>query len=102
MTRCAIYARCSTDEQTTTNRDFLAIQIKEIRHRGYAISYGERDSGALCISVPILHYSLPVTLSVVGPDSRLQPRENAVLEALKAASNRISNKLQALSLNKDR
>ena len=83
---------------TTTNKDFLATQIKQIRHRGYAISYGERDTGALCVSVPILHYSLPVSLSVVGPENRLQPHENAVLEALKVASNNISNKLQALSL----
>jgi DNA-binding IclR family transcriptional regulator len=80
-------------ERTVTNKELLMAQIKEIRQQGYAISYGERIPGALCISVPINNYVLPVAMSVVGPESRLQLRATAVIEELKASSVRISNNI---------
>ena len=80
-------------ERTVTNKELLMAQIKEIRQQGYAISYGERIPGALCISVPINNYVLPVALSVVGPESRLQLRATGVIEELKASSVRISNNI---------
>jgi DNA-binding IclR family transcriptional regulator len=80
-------------ERTITNKEQLIAQIKEIRREGYAISYGERIPGALCLSVPIKYYVLPVALSVVGPESRLQLRAKEVTEELKASSVRISSNI---------
>ncbi len=71
----------------------LMTQLEEIREQGYAVSHGERIDGALCISVPIRNYILPVVLSVVGPESRLRPRLERVIEELKASAGRISDKI---------
>lgn len=77
-------------ERTVTSQEQLTAQVKEIRQQGYAVSYGERVPGAMCVSVPIKNYSLPVALSVVGPESRLRPREKEVIAELKSSSARIS------------
>ncbi|OGO32733.1 MAG: hypothetical protein A2Z29_07955 [Chloroflexi bacterium RBG_16_56_11] len=82
-------------DRTVTNKEHLMAQIKEVRVKEYAITYGEKIAGALCISAPVKNYSLPVALSVVGPESRLHPKAGEVLEALRAAVTRISQKLQA-------
>jgi DNA-binding IclR family transcriptional regulator len=68
-------------------------QIEETKQQGYAVSYGKRIAGAMCISVPIKNYVLPAALNIVGPESRLQPRLNTVIEELKASSDRISEKI---------
>jgi DNA-binding IclR family transcriptional regulator len=83
-------------DRTVTNKELLTAQVKEIRQQGYAISYGERIPGAMCISAPIKNYSLPVALSVVGPESRLQTRAKQVTEGLKASSNRISKNMAGI------
>ena len=79
--------------RTVTSKELLMTQVKEIRQRGYAVSYGERIAGAMCISVPIKNYSLPVALSVVGPESRLKLREKEVIAELIASSARISDNI---------
>jgi IclR family KDG regulon transcriptional repressor len=85
-------------ERTITSKELLIAQIKEIRQQGYAVSYGERIPGALCISVPIKNYILPVALSVIGPESRLQPRVKEVIEEMKASSIRISSNIAGILL----
>ena len=80
-------------ERTITNKELLMTQVKEIRQQGYAVSYGERIPGAICISVPIKHYILPVALSVVGPENRLHPRVKEVVEEMKVISGRISSNI---------
>jgi IclR family KDG regulon transcriptional repressor len=85
-------------ERSVTNKELLMAQIKEIRQQGYAVSYGERIPGALCISAPIKNYILPVSLSVVGPESRLQPRAKEVIEEIKASSGRISSNIAGIFL----
>jgi DNA-binding IclR family transcriptional regulator len=77
-------------ERTVINKELLQVQIKEIKQQGYAISYGERNYGGMCISAPISGYMLPVAISIVGPESRLQPRAKEVIEELKTGVSRIS------------
>jgi DNA-binding IclR family transcriptional regulator len=65
-------------------------QIKEARRLGYDISYGERVPGAMCVSIPIKNYTLPAVLSIVGPESRLRPREKEAIAEMKTSAGRIS------------
>jgi DNA-binding IclR family transcriptional regulator len=80
-------------EHTVTSKELLIAQIREIRQQRYATSHGERNPGVVCISVPIQGYILPVALSVIGPEIRLQPRAKEVIEEMKASSGRISGKI---------
>jgi IclR family transcriptional regulator, KDG regulon repressor len=77
-------------ERVEAVKQQLAEQINTIRRQGYFISYGERVPGATCISVPIKNYTLPVVLSIVGPESRIKPREKEAVAELKASAARIS------------
>ena len=77
-------------ERTITDKRILLAQIADVRKTGYAISRSERIPETICISVPVYHYSLPLVLSVVGPDIRLQQRMREVVTELKASSVRVS------------
>lgn len=76
-----------------TDRKVLLAQLRDIKRQGYAISYGERIPEAICISATIKHYSHPVALSVLGPESRLKPRLDEIKEELIASAGRISNNI---------
>jgi DNA-binding IclR family transcriptional regulator len=83
-------------ESTVTDKELLKAQVQDIRKKGYALSLGERVAGATCIAVPINNYILPVALSVVGPEIRLQPRVKEVIAELKTSSDRISQNIQKI------
>jgi DNA-binding IclR family transcriptional regulator len=80
-------------ERTVTDKKLLLAQIAEVRKTGYSVSHSERIPDTICISVPVYSYSLPVVLSVVGPDIRLQSRVREVIGELKASSTRISKNI---------
>jgi len=80
-----------------TDRNALIAQLKAIKRQGYAISYGERIAGAVCVSAAIRHYSHPVALSVLGPKNRLKPRLEEIKEELMASAGRISNSIMNTS-----
>jgi IclR family transcriptional regulator, KDG regulon repressor len=77
-------------ERTVADKETLKAQIKEIRRQGYAISHGEWIKGVVCISVPVFNYTLPLSLSVVGPESRLKQHENEAIAELQKSASRIS------------
>jgi IclR family acetate operon transcriptional repressor len=79
-----------TTEKTVTDKHLLMEQIMEIRRQGYCITYGERISGAVCISAPIGHYLCPASISIVGPEDRLGPKVDEVVAELKASAGRIT------------
>jgi DNA-binding IclR family transcriptional regulator len=83
-------------DRTVTDKDLLKAQLDEVRRKGYAISYGERVPGTMCISVPVKDYLIPVVLSVVAPEIRLQPRAKEVLAEVKLSASRISAGLAAI------
>ncbi len=80
-------------EHTVTDKQQLMAQLKQIRRQGYAISYGERISGGIAMSVPIKNYILPASISILGPESRIKPRITDFLNELIAASTRVSQNL---------
>jgi DNA-binding IclR family transcriptional regulator len=83
----------SPTRHTVTDKDMLLSQIKEIRREGYAISRGEWLDRVMCISVPVTGYTLPPSLNVVGPQSRLQLREKEVIKELKESAARLSSRI---------
>jgi DNA-binding IclR family transcriptional regulator len=80
-------------EFTITDKALLMTQIKDIRKKGYAVSFGERILGGICISAPVKNYILPVALVVVGPDSRMQPKLKTHTDMLVNCAKRISENI---------
>lgn len=85
-----------TTANTVTDKDVLMAQVEEIRQQGYAVSRGEAVTGALCISVPIKDYVLPVALSIVGPESRLESRVTALIQEMLTSARRISSNIAGI------
>jgi IclR family transcriptional regulator, KDG regulon repressor len=77
-------------ERSVTDKEVLKNQIKETRQLGFTVSRGEWINGVMCISFPVINYTLPLSLNVVGPESRLRQREQEVIEEIKKSSSRIS------------
>jgi DNA-binding IclR family transcriptional regulator len=84
----------SVTEHSVTDKRELKNQIKQIRKQGYSISHGERISGALCISAPVSNYFWPVALSLIGPESRLQPILEVTTEKVKSSAHRVSENIK--------
>jgi DNA-binding IclR family transcriptional regulator len=79
--------------KSVKDKNSLLAQIKEIKRKGYGISYGERIVGAICIAAPIKNYSHPLALSVLGPENRLKPRIMDIKEELLLSVGRISKSI---------
>jgi len=80
-------------ERTVTDKKILMAQVAEVKKTGFSVSHSERIPDTICVSVPVYKYSLPVALSVVGPDIRLHSRIREVVGELNASSIRISKNI---------
>lgn len=80
-------------EHSVTDKNVLMAQSKEIRERGYAVSYGERILGALCISAPIRDYFWPAALSLVGPESRIKASVDELVTEVMISASSISRNI---------
>ncbi len=87
-------------ENSVVEPRILLSQVQEIRKRGYEISHGERIAGALCVSAPVLNYYWPVALSLVGPEIRLNSKQETVIREVLTSANRISLTLKEFLLAK--
>ena len=81
---------------TVTDKEVLMAQLREIRRQGYAVSRGEAVEGALCISARVKDYVLPVALSIVGPESRLESQVDVLIKELSASADQISRKIAGI------
>ena len=72
-------------ERTITRREELLAQLEHIRNQGYSISYGERIPEAMNMSVMIANYMVPLSLSLLGPESRMKPHTEEFLKEILAA-----------------
>jgi DNA-binding IclR family transcriptional regulator len=77
-------------ENTVTDKNILVSQLMDIRQKGYAVSFGERIPGALCISAPIHNYTSPAVMSIIGPEYRFRARLETVVQELKTCASRVS------------
>jgi DNA-binding IclR family transcriptional regulator len=89
-------------DKSVTDRDTLIAQVKQAREQGYALSYGEKILGAMCISVPIESYEYPAALSILAPEMRIKPRTQEIINELKRSANRISRNMSRSMLKRDK
>lgn len=80
---------------TITDADALRAEIRRIRQRGYAVSYGERQEGAGSIAAPVFdHEGQPVAvISVCGPVERFRGEVDGIAPLLLDATRRLSRQL---------
>ncbi len=80
---------------TVTDRAALRREIGEIRRRGYAQSFAERQGGAASVAAPVLdHRGRPQgAISVCGPIERFRGEADASAEALLTVTRRLSARL---------
>lgn len=88
-------------DRSVTDRNILEAQIKAIRSQKYAISYGERNLGVVCISAPLYNYAFPAALSLIGPEVRLEPQIKSLIAEVKKAGETISGKLEEYAIKTD-
>lgn len=80
-------------DNSVTDKELLINQIRMIRENGYGISYGERVPGAVCLAAPIKDYHCPASISIVGPESRLNSKIEDLVYKVSETANRISEKI---------
>jgi DNA-binding IclR family transcriptional regulator len=83
----------SLDSNSAFNE--LMKDIKQVKQNGYFTTTGIRLQGVSCISVPVYNYSLPVTLNLIGPETRIKPNLKQFLEKTLNSAARISRDLEA-------
>jgi IclR family transcriptional regulator, acetate operon repressor len=91
--RHALHSIASWKDNNQPKFDTTAFldELKAIRKKGYAVSYGEVIPGTICISAPIRNYPCPAVLNIIGPESRLNNRLEQSIKELRASAERISS-----------
>ena len=80
-----------------TDKSELLEELDKIRSQGHAVSFGETVEGAGGIAVPVLNYSSPLALIILGPEDRIKEQSKEILIELKASSIKISNSLSEVT-----
>ena len=82
-------------QQTLTSHGKLRRELAEIRARGYASSFGERQDGAGAVAAPLLSHdqSAAAVISVCGPVERFRAEADACAEALLEVTAEVSARL---------
>lgn len=82
-------------DHTIVDANYLRDELRLIRERGYAVSFGERQAGAASVAAPVLnHESRPVAaMSVCGPVERIRGRVDELSKFLLAETTELSARL---------
>ena len=85
----------SLTDRTITDANDLKEELARIRENGFAMSTGERQSGAASVAAAILdHDGHPIAaMSLCGPAERFQSEADAAARAVVAASRSISQQM---------
>lgn len=81
--------------RTVTDPKRLALDLESIREKGYAVSFGERDTGAASVAAPVFDHDGVVqgVISVSGPLDRFSTGVEQSSEALVSTARDISWRL---------
>ena len=85
-------------DHTVVDPGYLRGELKIIRERGYAVSFGERQQGAASVAAPVLgHDDQPrAVLRIGGPLERMRGRidelAKLLLPEVRAVSARLGNR----------
>ncbi len=82
-------------DRTVTDERALRAELGEIRARGYALSFGERQAGAASAAAPVFdHEGRPsAVVSVAGPSERFESEVDRAVELLLSATGRLSERM---------
>lgn len=82
-------------DATITDPAALRSELDEIRARGYAVSFGERQVGAASAAAPVLdHEGHPAAvISVAGPAERFRANLDHAVELLQGTVGRLSERM---------
>ncbi len=82
-------------ENTITDPVLLRRDLEEIRQRGYAASFGERQEGAASIAAPVFDHEneTVAVISVCGPVERFRDEVAEIAPVLLEATHELSRKL---------
>jgi DNA-binding IclR family transcriptional regulator len=78
---------------TNTDKQAFRQEIIKVRQRGYATSYDEVEVGVTAISVPVKNYSVPASITILGPKDRLAPNMIDLADEIKRKVAEISQAL---------
>lgn len=78
---------------TITDKEVYKLEIAKVRERGYATSHDEVEVGVAAISVPVRNYSVPASITILGPKDRLAPRIMDFLDEVKRKASEVSEAL---------
>lgn len=87
---------------TTTDERVLRARLGEIRRRGYAVTFGERDPGVVGVAAPIWGQrgGVAAGVSVVMPQHRLSPGDvEKLVEMLLSGADEISRQLALMEVS---
>ena len=82
-------------EYAATNIDEFIKLLQTTRNQGYAISRGERVAGVLCLAAPVKNYTYPVSLNIIGPIHRMEPRLTELIKSLTLSAKHISTNINS-------
>lgn len=82
-------------DHTLIDASYLRDELRMIRDRGYAVSFGERQAGAGSLAAPVFdHEGQPVAvISVCGPVERIRGRIDELAKPLLAETAELSERL---------
>lgn len=82
-------------DQTVVDADALRKELREIRERGYALSFGERQAGAGSVASPVMdHRDRPAAvISVCGPLERMRDEVDEISVLLLETTAELSHRL---------
>lgn len=89
--------------QTVTDPAALAVELKTIRERGWAVDDGEHTAGMRCIAAAVFNeHGEPIGgLSISGPAARIvEDREAELGRAVQLAANRLTEAIGGLALGR--
>lgn len=72
----------------------LMKELKQISRQGYAVTCGEGILGSMGISAPVMNYTCPVALTILGPENRFKSKAarltNELLKSARTLSQNIA------------
>lgn len=82
-------------DHTVVDVSHLRDELRIIRERGYAVSFGERQAGAASVAAPVFNHEEEVVavISVCGPVERIRGRIDVLSEILLAETTELSKRL---------
>jgi DNA-binding IclR family transcriptional regulator len=81
-------------DNTLMDVEQLKTELKQVAEQGYAITRGVKIPDVMAISAPVKNYIAPLSITILGPESRLSRPASHFTAELLISANRLSNVIQ--------